>query len=106
MRNGMWKQVVDDNFHVGRNFRFSHVRIRHDYRCQEGWLPGRRIRPVARNAWIALTKYVNEQGDVEAVCEGTMLGDNSEHYRNRKALTGDLHGQAPVLWCAYALLAK
>ena len=50
--------------------------------------------------------YVNEQGDVEAVCEGTMLGDNSEHYRNRKALTGDLHGQAPVLWCAYALLAK
>ena len=43
---------------------------------------------------------------MEAVCEGTMLGDNSEHYRNRKALTGDLHGQAPVLWCAYALLAK
>ena len=28
------------------------------------------------------------------------------HYRNRKALTGDLHGQAPVIWCAYALLAK
>ena len=23
---------------------------------------------------------------------------------NRLALTGDLHGQAPVLWCAYALV--
>ena len=43
---------------------------------------------------------------VRSILAHTMLGDNSEHYRNRKALTGDLHGQAPVLWCAYALLAK
>ncbi len=104
--NGMWKQVVDDISmweETSGSAMFAYAMITG---VNKGWLPAEEYGPVARNAWIALTKYVNEQGDVEAVCEGTMLGDNSEHYRNRKALTGDLHGQAPVLWCAYALLAK
>ena len=101
--NGMWKQVVDDISmweETSGSAMFAYAMITG---VKKGWLPAEEYGPVARNAWIALTKYVNEQGDVEAVCEGTMLGDNSEHYRNRKALTGDLHGQAPVLWCAYAL---
>ena len=38
------------------------------------------------------------------VCEGTNIGDNRQHYINRLALTGDLHGQAPVLWFANALI--
>ena len=102
--NGMWRQVIDDISmweETSGSAMFAYAMITG---VKKGWLPASEYGPVARNAWIALTHFVNEEGDVEAVCEGTKLGDNSEHYRNRKALTGDLHGQAPVLWCAYALL--
>ena len=104
--NGMWKQVVDDVTmweETSGSAMFTYAIITG---VKKGWLPAEEYGPVARNGWIALARYVNKKGDVEAVCEGTMLGDNSDHYRNRKPLTGDLHGQAPVLWCAYALIAK
>lgn len=103
--SGMWKQVVDDVTmwdETSGSAMFTYAMITG---VKHGWLDENTYGPAARNAWIALTGYVNEQGDVNAVCEGTMLGDNSEHYRNRKSLTGDLHGQAPMLWCAYALIS-
>lgn len=104
--NGMWKQVVDDISmweETSGTAMFAYAMITG---VKKGWLTATEYGPVARNAWIALTHYVNADGDVEAVCEGTMLGNNSAHYRNRKALTGDFHGMAPMLWCAYALLAE
>lgn len=104
--SGMWKQVVDDASmweETSGSAMFTYAMI---LGVKRGWLPAREYGPAARKAWIDLSKYVNEIGDIEAVCEGTMLGNTSEHYRNRKPLTGDLHGQAPVLWCAYALIAK
>lgn len=103
--SGMWKQVVDDVTmwdETSGSAMFTYAMITG---VKRGWLDENIYGPAARNAWLALASYVDEQGDVKDVCEGTMLGDNSEHYRSRKALTGDLHGQAPVLWCAYALLA-
>ncbi len=102
---GMWKQVVDDASmweETSGTGMFAYAMI---VGVKKGWLDKKEYGPVARNAWIALTSFVNQVGDVEAVCEGTMLGNTSEHYRNRKPLTGDLHGQAPALWCAYALIA-
>ena len=103
---GMWRQVVDDASmweETSGTAMFTYAMI---VGVKNGWLDNDEYGPVARKAWIALASFVNKEGDVEAVCEGTMLGDNSEHYRNRKPLTGDLHGQAPVLWCAYALISK
>lgn len=104
--NGMWKQVVDDASmweETSGSAMFTYAMI---VGVKKGWLPAEEYGPAARKAWIALSNYINEIGDIEAVCEGTMLGDTSEHYRNRKPLAGDLHGQAPVLWCAYALIAN
>lgn len=104
--NGMWRQVVDDISmweETSGSAMFAYAMITG---VKRGWLPAGEYKPVAEKAWTALAKYVDDKGDVKAVCEGTMLGDNSEHYRNRKAITGDLHGQAPVLWCAYALISE
>lgn len=104
--SGMWRQVVDDPTmweETSGTAMFTYAMI---VGVKKGWLDGELYGPTARKGWIALTGYINKDGDVEAVCEGTMLGDNSEHYRNRKALTGDLHGQAPTLWCAYELLTE
>ena len=71
---------------------------------KKGWLDAKEYGEVARKGWIALCSYIDKAGDVKAVCEGTMIKNSREHYINRLALTGDLHGQAPVLWCAYALV--
>ena len=104
--NGMWLQIVDDPTmweETSGTAMFTYAMI---VGVKKGWLDKTIYTPVARKGWIALTKFVNEDGDVENVCEGTNVGDNSEHYRNRKKLTGDLHGLAPTLWCAYALIAK
>jgi hypothetical protein len=38
------------------------------------------------------------------VCAGTNKGTTIQYYLDRPRNTGDLHGQAPVLWTASALL--
>lgn len=102
--SGMWRQVIDDSSMWEESsgtamFTYSMISgVKH------GWLKGERYVSAARNGWLALSKLVDAEGAVSGVCEGTMLGDNSEHYRSRKCLVGDVHGQAPVLWCACALL--
>ena len=59
---------------------------------------------VAALAMLAVYAVVRK-ADVKNVCEGTPIGYTADYYRDRLPLTGDVHGQAPVLWCAYALLA-
>ena len=103
-QNGMWRQVVDDSTmweESSCTAMFTYAMI---VGVRKDWLPENEYGNVARKAWIALsTGYIDAVGDVTKVCEGTNIGFSSEYYRNRQGLTGDLHGQAPVLWCAYAL---
>lgn len=40
------------------------------------------------------------------VCIGTGKKNSRQYYLDRPRIAGDFHGQAPILWCAYALLAK
>lgn len=103
---GMWRQLVDDPElweETSGSAMFTYAMI---VGVKKGWLDAREYGKTARKGWVAICQYINEAGDVEAVCEGTMIENNREHYINRLPLTGDLHGQAPVLWCAYALVAN
>jgi rhamnogalacturonyl hydrolase YesR len=103
---GMWLQLVDDSTmweETSGTAMFTYAMI---VGVKKGWLDKVEFGTVARKAWLALTGYINEKGDIENVCEGTNIGSSNEYYRNRLPLTGDLHGQAPVLWCAYALVTK
>ena len=59
-----------------------------------------------RKAWIALVPYINKDGDVEEVCIGTGKKNDLQYYYDRPRIAGDYHGQAPMLWCTYALLCK
>ena len=103
-KDGMWRQVVDDETmweETSCTAMFTYAMI---VGVRKGWLDKKQFGPVARKAWITLTKgFIDEKGDVTKVCEGTNIGSSSEYYRKREGITGDLHGQAPVLWCAYAL---
>ena len=100
----MWRQLVDDPElweETSGSAMFTYAMI---VGGKKGWLDAKEYGEVARKGWIALCSYIDKAGDVKAVCEGTMIKNSREHYINRLALTGDLHGQAPVLWCAYALV--
>jgi rhamnogalacturonyl hydrolase YesR len=71
---------------------------------KEQWLDAKTYAPAARRAWLGLIGYIDANGDISNVCEGTNKLNDLQYYLNRARKTGDLHGQAPILWAASALL--
>ena len=102
--DGMWHQLIDkpdfwpETSGTGM-FAFAMVTG-----VKNGWLDAETYAPAARKAWLGLVKYIDKDANVREVCVGTGKGKSLEHYRNRGRKTGDLHGQAPILWTATALL--
>ena len=102
--DGMWKQLIDhpeawpETSSTGM-FAFAMITG-----VKNGWLEEKTYGPAARKAWLALTGFINADGDIGNVCEGTNKLNDLQYYLDRKRNTGDLHGQAPLLWCASALL--
>ena len=102
--NGRWRQLVDqpdaweESSCTGM---FTYAMITG---VKQGWLDAKTYGPAARNGWLGLIGMINENGDVRDVCIGTNEQKTKEGYMKRKRLLGDFHGQAPVLWCANALL--
>jgi len=102
--NGMWRQLIDDPASWPETsctgmFAFAMITG-----VKEGWLDKKQYGPAARKAWLALVTYINADGDITDVCEGTNKKNDRQYYLDRKKMTGDMHGQAPVLWSAAALL--
>jgi unsaturated rhamnogalacturonyl hydrolase len=102
--DGLWRQLLDmpeswpETSGTGM-FAFAMVTG-----VQNGWLDEKTYGPAARKAWLGLQKYINADGNISSVCAGTPKGDTVQYYLDRPRNTGDLHGQAPVLWTASALL--
>jgi unsaturated rhamnogalacturonyl hydrolase len=69
-----------------------------------GWLDAATYGPAARKAWLGLVSFIDEKGNISSVCAGTNKGPSVQYYLDRPRNVGDLHGQAPVLWTATALL--
>lgn len=104
--DGMWGQLVDDPntwAETSCTGMFTYAMVTG---VKKGWLDKKEYEPVARKGWLALVSYIDEQGDVREVCEGTNKKNDRQYYLDRKRITGDMHGQAPVLWCVFALLEK
>jgi rhamnogalacturonyl hydrolase YesR len=111
--DGMWRQLIDDPTSWPESSSTGMFAFAFISGVKEGWLDEKTYAPAAKKAWLALTTYIDEKADVREVCEGTNIHNpaNKEHgtdgrqyYLDRKRNIGDMHGQAPVLWCAYALL--
>ncbi len=102
--DGMWRQLID----VDSSWKETSSTAMFGYAMalgnKKGFLQGRNYEKAYIKAWNALTGYINEEGDVTEVCIGTGKGDNTQYYIDRPRIIGDLHGQAPMLWFAYALL--
>jgi rhamnogalacturonyl hydrolase YesR len=103
-KDGLWRQLIDhpeawpETSSTGM-FAFAIVTG-----VKNGWLDEKSYGPAARKAWLGLISYLDSGANVREVCVGTNEGTSAEYYLNRPRMTGDLHGQAPILWTASALL--
>ena len=102
--NGLWNQLIDAQdcwAETSGSAMFTYAMI---LGVKYGWLNADEYAPVVRKAWMALVSYINEDGDVTEICQGTVTKNDRQYYYDRPRKIGDYHGQAPMLWCAYALL--
>jgi unsaturated rhamnogalacturonyl hydrolase len=109
--NGMWHQLIDDPTAWPETSSTGMFAFAFITGVKEGWLDADTYGPAARKAWLGLISYLDKDYDMREVCQGTNKynpqtdgPDGRAYYLARKRNTGDLHGQAPVLWCATALL--
>ncbi len=102
--DGMWRQLIDDDGSWPETSGTGMFAFAMITGVKNGWLDAATYAPAARKAWLALVAYLDENGDIRDVCEGTNKKADRQYYLDRKRITGDLHGQAPVIWCAAALL--
>jgi unsaturated rhamnogalacturonyl hydrolase len=112
--DGLWKQLMDKPESWGETsgtgmFAFAIVTgVKH------GWLDAGDYAPAARRAWLALVAHLEPDANLREVCVGTDKAHKAtrsddlklqyDFYLARPRRSGDLHGQAPLLWTASALL--
>lgn len=103
---GMWHQLVDsaaawpETSGTGM-FTFAFITG-----VKNGWLDRATYGPAARRGWLALVGYLDENANVRNVCAGMGQRPTADEYLKAKQAVGDYHGQAPILWCASALLRE
>jgi len=102
--DGMWRQLIDDPASWPETSGTGMFTFAMITGVKQGWLDAKTYGPAARKAWLALVTYIDDNGNVREVCEGTNKKNDRQYYLDRKRITGDMHGQAPLLWCAAALL--
>lgn len=104
--DGLWAQLVDDPTvwsETSGSAMFAYAIIKG---VRKGWLPKDKFEPIVNKAWKALVDRINDRGDIADVCEGTNRSNDRDFYLGRRRLLGNMHGQAPILWCATAFLEK
>jgi rhamnogalacturonyl hydrolase YesR len=102
--DGLWKQLLDEPEFWNETsctamFTFAMV-----VGIKKGWLPAGYTQ-AAERAWKGLCSCVEGNGDVKEVCAGTPKSDNKKFYYDRPRISGDYHGQAPLLWCVNECLS-
>lgn len=101
--DGMWRQLIDrpESWkETSGTAMFAYAMI---VGVKKGWLNKVTYGAAARKAWLSLLTYLNDDDNIKDVCEGTNARNDYQYYLDRRRITGDLHGQAPLLWCANAL---
>lgn len=103
-KEGMWRQLIDKQESWPETSATGMFTFAFITGVKNGWLDKEIYGKAARKAWLRLITYINENNDITEVCEGTNKKNDMQYYLDRKRNVGDLHGQAPLLWCATALL--
>jgi unsaturated rhamnogalacturonyl hydrolase len=105
-KDGVWHQLIDHPESYAETSSTGMFTFALITGVKSGWLREKAYARAARRGWLGLVSYLDPNGDLRNVCQGTNKKNDLQYYLNRERLTGDLHGQAPVLWCATALLRE
>ena len=103
-KDGMWRQLIDHEESWPESSSSAMFTFALITGVKNGWLAAATYGPAARRAWLAVAGYIDQNQNITNVCIGTGKQNSYEYYMERKRITGDFHGQAPVLWAASALL--
>jgi rhamnogalacturonyl hydrolase YesR len=102
--DGMWRQLIDHKEAWKETSSTAMFGYAMAVGVKKGLLPEKEYTKAYEKAWMALAGYINDEGKITDVCVGTGQSTDVNYYLERPKTTGDLHGQAPVLWFAYVLL--
>jgi len=103
-KDGMWRQLIDHEEAWPESSSSAMFTFALITGVKNGWLEAETYGPAARKGWLAVVGYIDQNNDVTSVCAGTGKFNDLDYYLARPRRTGDLHGQAPILWAASALL--
>ena len=102
----MWRQLVD---HPG-SWEESSATAMFGYAlalgARHGVLAGESWRRAAERAWQALQPRIGANGRLSGICVGTGQSRDAAYYLERPTVTGDLHGQAALLWLASEMVRR
>ncbi|MEE1945271.1 glycoside hydrolase family 88 protein [Pedobacter sp. KR3-3] len=104
--SGLWRQLIDEPGSWEESSSTGMFTYAMVVGVKKGWLDKKAYMPAARKAWLGLVSYIDENADIKEVCEGTNKKNDKQYYLDRKRVVGDLHGQAPILWTAAALISN
>lgn len=110
---GLWHQLIDKSDSWPETSGSAMFTFAFVTGVKNGWLDEATYGPAARKAWLALVNCLDPEANLREVCVGTDKADKVvgpdlsaqlKFYNERPRVAGDLHGQAPMLWTASALL--
>jgi rhamnogalacturonyl hydrolase YesR len=102
--DGMWRQLIDHDESFKETSSTAMFGYAMSVGVRRGLLPEEPYKNAYMKAWSALHEYLNDDGKIREVCVGTGQSQDVNFYLTRPRVTGDLHGQAPLLWFACSLL--
>ena len=104
--SGMWRQLIDHPDAWEESSGTAMFAFAMAEGARYGLLADSAFGAAARRAWQALAARVGADGRLADVCVGTGQSKDAAYYLGRPAVSGDLHGQAALLWLAAALAAR
>lgn len=101
--DGMWRQLIDRPDAWKESSGTAMFGFAMAVGVRRGILADPAYARAARRAWTALATHVGADGRLSNVCVGTGQSRDAAYYLARPTVTGDLHGQAALLWFAAEL---
>ena len=98
--DGMWRQLIDHPEAWKETSSTAMFGYAMALGVHRGILRDPAYSTASVKAWRALSSYVGPDGRIAEVCVGTGKSTDTAYYLARPRVTGDLHGQAALLWFA------
>ncbi|WP_340114087.1 glycoside hydrolase family 88/105 protein [Maribellus mangrovi] len=102
--DGMWRQLLDVESAWKETSCTGMFAYAMAVGLKTGILNDEAYQTACKKAWTTLTGYIGDDGKISDVCVGTGQSTDINYYLDRPTVSGDFHGQAPVLWLANELI--